>query len=351
MATPIIGIIDNILGGGAAQLAAVVNSGAKWTREAIGWDGTDGTGTWLTESYFTTPQSGRGWVLSYDTMMLDCAENGITVLPILHGDWPVPSSTTNFASFAAVVVARYGTGGSFWTAHPAYAAFAPVWFEVWNEPYATWWDPMPDVAHYAALYKATVIAGRAANANVKFLCAACNDYSVDGENWTNWVDDLYTAVPDLNDYLDGYATHPYGNGNVDVYAVDNVNTWFQIENIHDKFVSHGATTQKEWLTEVGWSTWPLDPPVNADLDLTDDRYTDTTQASNLAVMDDYCRTLWDDFVAAYFIYTLEDSPVADPNAKEDWLGLIHDGIPKSAYSIFTAAVSAEQLPYWGVRAA
>ena len=29
-------------------------------------------------------------------------------------------------------------------------------------------------------------------------------------NWQWWTDALYQAVPDLNNYFDGVAVHPYG---------------------------------------------------------------------------------------------------------------------------------------------
>jgi hypothetical protein len=327
----LIGVITNAGGGGIVKLARLANAGIHHTREDIGFDGTDGTGTWLTEAYWTEVQTGMA--LSYDDLFYEAAIRGIIILPVVTGAWPVPADATDYAAFMAVVVARYGPGGTFWLANMDIIAYAQDYFEVWNEPYATWWVEMPSAVNYAALYIAAVTAGRATNASAKFICAACRDYSVDGGiNWTEWVTDLYTAEPTLNTYLDAYSVHPYGIGAFDWDTGNNSQMIPQVEDVYGKFVANGATTQKMWITEVGWSTYPKGPPENTDPN--DDQFTEAEQATNLDGTLGLIQNTWADFVAAVYVYAMEDQVGADPNVKEGWYGITDStGGPKPAFYI------------------
>src|SRR5581483_8806980 len=86
--------------------------------------------------------------------LLDYSAAWARVQPnVLHSP---PRSAAAFAQFAAAFAARYGQGGSFWSAHPEIPALPVRTYEVWNEPdNAQFWQPQPDAAAYADLYLAT----------------------------------------------------------------------------------------------------------------------------------------------------------------------------------------------------
>ena len=106
---------------------------------------------------------------------------------------------------------RYGPHGSFWTSHPTLTKTPITTFELWNEPYYDNGDNGDyNPGRYARLVKAAGAAGHAADPSAKFLIAAENQCALVSGTWVWWIDALYQAVPDLNNYFDGVAVHPYG---------------------------------------------------------------------------------------------------------------------------------------------
>lgn len=123
------------------------------------------------------------------------------------------------------------------------------WYEILNEPYLAGTGGAggnADPAGYAAVYKAAVIAGRAADPRAKFLCAGAPD--VFTGSWQPWVDAMFAAVPDLDDYIDGWTFHPYGL--TDGTAHDVGGGWQLIPYIRDAFLGQGSN-KPCWITEVG----------------------------------------------------------------------------------------------------
>ncbi len=318
---PLVGVIVNGAGGGSAALDKAAAAGARWVREDLSWRAVE-------------PMKGkRDWAL-YDALFLRAAERGIRVLPILEqvpawagatSNWYMPSDPALFAAFVADVTARYGPGGALWLAHPDLAAFAPVYFEVWNEPWLPFFSsPVVDPARYARLFRAAAAAGKAANSQARFIVSAEWQYHAQNGSWRKWVDDMYAAVPDLNSYADAYSTHPYGNGSIDNWTPGNGDAFQtrRLEIVHDNFVSHGAGDKKMWITEVGWSTCSGG----------DNCYSEAAQQQNLARFDELARSSWSSFVAATFYYRLVDLNGADRANKELWFGAIRaDGSAKPAY--------------------
>ena len=323
----IVGTVVNAAGGGGAALDQATSVGARWIREDLSWPAVE-------------PTRGHQDWSAYDNLFLTAAQRGIHILPIIDEiptwssggttTWMMPANPTAFATFAGQVAARYGPGGTFWQAHSSYGQYAPVYFEIWNEPWYSFFSSPVDPARYARMFKAAAVAGHTANPAARFIIAAEWQYSTDGQSWHNWVDDMYTAVPDLNSYFDAYSTHPYGNGSVDNWTPGNGDAFEtrRLEVIHDTFVAHGAADKKMWVTEVGWSTGT-----------TDKCYDEADQAANLARFDQLARTKWT-YVAAVFYFALSDHGPLDTQNKEYWFGVIrHDGSHKPAYDVLAAALS------------
>jgi hypothetical protein len=305
-----------------ARQDSVAPSGAKWLREQFDWR-------------VIEPASGQFDWSRYDQLELTSAQRGFTVLPVLMStpSWAgptwntIPSDPSAYADFVAHVTARYGPGGSFWTAHPELAAKAPQYFELWNEPYYPQFsDNRIDPGRYARLVKAAAGAGRAANAQAKFVMASETDVQPTGSSgWVSWTDAMYAAVPDLNSYFDAVAVHPYSKA----YAPDAptngyIHDKFQrISTIHDHFADHGGAAKPFWLTEIGWST------------CSDTTYcvSEATQAAYTSKLFALTQSTYT-FVQAVFLYRSSDLGPTGSADPEQAFGLTHeDGSAKPVWNV------------------
>jgi hypothetical protein len=336
----IIGLNADVSGWGGAStqpyLAQVVSqTHTKWLREDFRWDQIE-------------PSSGQFDFSYYDHFMLLAAQAGEHVLPVLY-DTPawagathdtIPSDPSAYAQYVAAVVGRYGTDGSFWKQYPSLSGSAIQTWEIWNEPYYSTGDNGDyDPGNYARLVKAADIAGRAADPNAQFLLASEMQSAQDANgNWQWWTDALYQAVPDLNNYFDGVAVHPYGTNTTTLnpepagQPYNNYNSMQRIQDIHQQFINHGAADKPFWITEIGWSTCTNNPEC----------VTPAQQATNLTNLFTDLHGSWSKWVQAAFIYEYSDG--ANPTGNtEDGYGLTtNTNTPKPALAIFQtqAALSA-----------
>jgi Glycosyl hydrolases family 39 len=327
----IVGLDAGTAGWGGASTSGrldqvISQTETKWLREEFLWSTIE-------------PQPGVFDFSYYDHYMLLAAERGEHILPTLYdtpswaGATPetIPADPTAYAQYVAAVVARYGPNGSFWTQYPTLKSSAIQTFELWNEPYYDSGDNNDyDPGRYARLVKAAGIAGHAADPNAKFLLAAEMQSGRDAQgNWQWWVDALYQAVPDLNNYFDAVAIHNYGTDTTNLNPIipgqpyPNYDKIRRIEDIHQLFLNHGATNKPFWITEIGWSTCTDSPTC----------VTNTQQATNLTTLFNYLHTTWKSYVQAAFVYRYDD--LSNPTTTGGGYGLTHlDGTPKPALTIF-----------------
>lgn len=272
-----------------------------------------------------------------DAIILRAAQYGLRILPILdttpawtgHALWSLDFVPAQFAAFVARAVARYGPGGTFWRIHPALAQYAPVWFEIWNEPYQPAFSAgRPDPAAYARIVQAAAIAARRADPSVKLLIEADLGYFLNGR-YTDWVDAMYAAVPDLNRSFDGVAVHPYSSvglapddeSSSDPLAYESD----RVTAIHAAFGRHGAFARPFWITEVGW---PTCTGYSACV-------TEAEQQAYLNELVDLVRTQWRSFITTVIVYELEDGYPGSDTADQLSYGLLqYGGAPKPAWSTF-----------------
>lgn len=323
----IVGVIANTLGDGAlgpmnAAQHKVDELGVHWIREELDWPAAEPT---------------RGhyqWGL-FDLLFAHAAEHHLHVLPMLLGvpRWAgtesleIPRDPHLFAGFAAALVARYGPGGTFWASHPHLdPAYAPRWFELWNEPYTTTYSTGGvDPGAYARLIVATTRAARAANPRTRWLIAADLLYDGTSGGSDNWLDALYAAEPDLNRYFDGVAVHPYSYlpPTAGPRAGPLEDRFARIGAIEDILRRHGAGEKPMWLTELGWSTCDVRPACTSQHD----------QAQWLADAFTLVRTRYARFVRALFVYHMDDFATASGD-REDHYGLTDvGGAHKPAWSV------------------
>jgi hypothetical protein len=317
-----IGLNANTQGWGpdAGQQQDIVrSSGAKYLREELDWDRIE-------------PQNDQWSWSRYDSLMLSAAQRGLTILPLLMSvpgwagsSWDtVPSDPTEYSEYVAKVVARYGPDGDFWRAHPDLAQYAPDYFEIWNEPYlGVFAAGDTDPGRYARLVKAASTAGRAANPKAKFLIEADTTATDNFSTYYAWIDGMYAAVPNLGDYFDAVAVHPYGDGTPDTYTPGWSRWQFRrIEEIKAKLASHGDGGKHLWITEVGWTTCPSNSGC----------VSEAQQAANVTKMFDMIHADYGSLVDAVFLYGFHDLNPGTPTDKEQWFGFIRrDGSFKPAW--------------------
>jgi hypothetical protein len=312
----------------------VAATGADWLREEFDWS-------------VIEPRNNQWDWSRYDRVLTEASVRGMHVLPLLidtpgwaGATWDtIPSDPSDFAQYAGKVVERYGPGGIFWQQHPELdSSVAPEYFEIWNEPFlGVFSNGDADPAKYARLVRAAARAGHATNPNAKYILAADISATDDWSSWHAWIDPMYKAVPDLGNYFDAVAVHPYAAEDPDQWHPGtDLARWEtpRIEQIRREFVSHGDGEKHIWVTEMGWSTCTGDPHC----------VTERQQADYLARFFQQVTTQWSSYVDAVFVYHLNDLGAngGDPNDKEDWFGLTrHDGSKKPAYRVIQQVTAAQ----------
>jgi hypothetical protein len=312
-----LGLVANTLGYGTAmgrEQELIRRSGATWLREEIEWS-------------LVEPRRGARRWRPYDRLFAAAAARHLRMLPLLSDtpSWAqtpnrrLPTRTAAYGAYVRDAVARYGPGGTFWRAHPRYdATLAPVWFELWNEPYLV--GPVVDgqlaADRYAALLRAGIKGGRHASAKARFLIAL--DTSAAGHPGVaeRWLGRLVQADPEILRRADGIAAHPYNIGlGLEENALDELEVALQARE---------ASSLPIWVTEIGWSTC-----VGVGGCVSEQR-----QARNLTAFLGMVRARYAGRVQAVFVYRLRDLLVTRDFAREGAFGLLHaDGRRKPAWSV------------------
>lgn len=252
------GVVTNIQGWGVSAMPQIASEmttlGVNWAREDLSWAATE-------------PEKGVYNWSGFDQMVAAAKTDGITILPLVGyaPSWTSPSNATEYAAFVKAAVERYGPGTS----------ANLQWWELWNEPYDAyaWSGHTPEPEAYAKDVLAAAQAARAVSSSVKLLVAAdYNDSPQAGGTtpWqTSWIDDMFTAVPSLGQWINGVAVHPYGDDPSLPLAQpegwkDTKGEWaFQrIDMVRQKFLAHGVNVPF-WITEDGWSTWEVSEATQA----------------------------------------------------------------------------------------
>jgi hypothetical protein len=266
-------------------------------------------------------------------MFTKAAQHDITILPILmdspswaeSSEMVLPTSPANYADYVAHVVARYGPHGTFWTSNPSLPYRPAQYFEIWNEPY---WINFAaggsNPSTYAKMYKAAVVAGRAANPDAKYLISADLTGYASSSTQVEWIDAMYTAVPDLSNYIDGVAVHPYSQPRgPDVYSYGARWDFRRVADIRNKFLNHNSD-KPFWLTEIGWPTCPSASSC----------VSESNQAAYTQRMIDILKTDYSSFVRAVVLYNYHDSTSPSPTNAENYFGLLRpDGTPKPSWTV------------------
>jgi hypothetical protein len=302
------------------DIKKLTSIGITWSRMEIDWDRVE-------------PSPGKFDFSWNDQWVAAGARNGMTVLPELmnppgwaSGGWNVmPTDLNAWGNYVAHVVQHYGPGGDFWTKNPSLPYHPMTYFEVWNEPYITMFvNGNSNPQQYARLFKAAATAGKAANPQAKFLVEADTTGELMNGGYVEFIDNMYSAVPDLGSWIDGVAVHPYSQPRAPDYTAGDMRWNFRrIEDVHNRFLAHG-TNKPFWITEIGWPTCSNTYAC----------VSESTSATYTGRMFDIIKSEYKDWVQSVFLYNFRDPSSQDPSNMEDYFGLLRgDGSQKPVWNV------------------
>jgi hypothetical protein len=228
----------------SGQLAALHATGATVARSDAFWEAAEPR----------APVAGQhryDWSFS-DRVAGALAAQGLTWLPIIdytapwaasvaRQDHSPPRSDADYAAYAGAFAARYGSGGTFWRAHPGVSPRPVTAIEIWNEPdNPEFWVPHPDAAGYAQLYLAARAAIDDAQPGIRVLVGGLTNAGA-------FLPAMAQAAPELRGHVDGVGIHPYGTPAVVVSRV---------RGARAALVRLGMGAVPLYITEFGWTTRP-----------------------------------------------------------------------------------------------
>jgi hypothetical protein len=256
------------------------------------------------------------------------ASRGVTILPLINTN-PVPATDAARQAFAELVrahVQRYGPRGSFWAQNPDLdRSLAPDVFEVMNEPYIEFLGGPYNPAGYAALVKRTAELVRPVDPTVRLAMATATTFFGGSRSGAPWLSALYEAVPNLNDYFDVAAVHPYAH-NPDTCDPNYRWCFRQIEVVKAMLDSRGAAAKRIYITELGNNTGGASSHTEAEQAQYLQRYVDLSKGYG--------------YVEALLYYSYRDH-CTDSSNKECWFGVLrHDWSRKPAFDVLRRAATA-----------
>jgi hypothetical protein len=294
--------------------------GVEWVREEIPWG-------------VVEPQRGSFSWARTDAMMAAASHAGVNVLGILAYSAPWASSDPSgagnnkypprdpgdYARYAAAVVARYGAGGSFWSARPDLQARPLTAVEIWNEPWGYWfWKPNPSPGAYALLARRAAEAINAVNPSVTILIPGdVLQVRTDGAI-VDWLRNVRAADPGLTGLVDAYSVHPYPDPRTNGPYQDRSDPRWDYRRV--MLTRQIDSSLPIWITEVGWSTAS-----------TSDSVSEATQATYVEGAVNRALSDWGAYVQRIFVYSFDKDSgnVAD---REGYYGLRRrDGSAKPAW--------------------
>jgi hypothetical protein len=287
-------------------VAGVQDLGAQWTRITISWSDIE-----TAKGVYETAH--------YDNAINRAADSGAKIVATVFSspswasgqsdpDSP-PLDPADYADFMRWAATRWGDKIDAW--------------EIWNgQNSLDFWSTGPDAAQYAELLKSAYPATKLVDptAQVVFGGVSGNDY--------RFLEEAYAAAPDLGDYYDVMATHPYTPGNPpeemwkDAQDRPHELSFSSYREVREVMLANGDD-KPLWFTEFGWSTntatWGVSTTEQAEY---------LTRALRCVEQDPYVE------VAIWYLYR-NHYWAKNANTWEDQLGLVYTNFsPKPAYDAF-----------------
>jgi len=214
-----------------------------------------------------------------DPVVAGAAENGMEMLPFVYGtpQWavgdclgleplqcqripPLASEEAKRAwqDFNRDLVARYGPDGTFWSddSDEYDPPKVPITqWQVWNEPSSqSFFQPETDPGKYAELVRLTHEAITEEDPKAEIVLAGLfrtPQKNADGGGPAEYLRDLYAADPEVGDFFDTVALHPYASN------LDQIDQLF--EQVLPVLEDAGEGDKPIWVSELGWSSAEPEP--------------------------------------------------------------------------------------------
>jgi hypothetical protein len=204
---------------------------------------------------------------AYDEMVAELARHHMTMVPILF-DPPLryttrppqgpyaqmypPKRFTQFASFAARVVRRYGRDGTFWRSNPRVPYYPVQAWQIWNEPnLKIYWGGAPNACAYSRMLRLTYAAIKKVSRSATVVMAGepyATQYSV--------ASSFYTALYKCGarKAFDVLALHDY--------APNPPEALLRLQIVRGIMNAFHDQSKPIWVTEVGWASSGPPPPYS-----------------------------------------------------------------------------------------
>lgn len=254
------------------------------------------------------------------------AANGIRVAPLaeFYGAVPTPAQAQNLGSWAR----SFGPGGSFWNNHPG-GQFAIRTIEFGNETASgEQYGIHKGEAAYTRLAQTYAIRFKEAGEAIEAGGVHVGLLAQEDDETGDWINGMYSAVPNLTKWVAGWEIHPYGG---EGYNRD------RLALLISQTAAHGGSAIPIDATEWGVSTdngacvnfnEGLNPCMTYEEAARELRFTISWIASTLGSR-----------LGDFFVYQTGDQDL--PGQSNDWQGyfgvLQHNLAPKGPY---TAEVEA-----------
>jgi hypothetical protein len=271
------------------------------------------------------PRPGQRDWSAQDAAVADSALRGLATLGILDYSAPwanaagneyAPPDPDQFAAFAEAAAAHFKGRVAAW--------------EIWNEENLgfRFWQPAEDPAAYASLLAKAYPAVKRGDPQATVVLGGLNWQSLN-EPTETFLEDAFTARPDLASFFDAVGLHPYPDYPPQLAPEAATATvrplGLRLARVRALLDYYGARPRALWVTELGW-------PVYGSVDEAGQaRFTVRACVEALAAGAD-----------RVFVYTLDDGP--DPTAfpPEDAFGLRrNDGTLKPAFTSLTALIAQD----------
>ena len=325
---PVVGIAGTLRWRAGQNLEDTVvrlrRAGAQFSREDFSWSRVESA-------------PGRYDWSHLDEMMGASARNGLRIVAIPNNPpkWVSASDRDHtpplagdaraaYIRFVRAAIGRYGTNGTFWGEHPDLPHLPIVHWDMWNEPYISlFWAPSPNAGAYARFFRDVVSQSESVDPAARFM--------LETDSQTEWVDQMFAAVPDLARYADLVSVHPYTGDTPPEACGASVQErrghLCRLLDVRAALDRHGAERAPMWITEVGYSTAPQGRKT----------VSEDAEARHVHTIFNLLRK-WD-VVEGMIWYTYQTSE-QNPAEREDFFGLVRsDGSPKPAWDAF-----AEEAP-------
>lgn len=254
------------------QFQRLQKGGVKSMRIALDW---------------TSLQPSKGATIDWagiDVMVERGAKHDIEMLPFLTGapKWAVPSifvpgdpnakapahlpaagaGATAWSSFVKAAVARYGSTGSFWAENPGVPKRPIKVWQIWNEQNFKYFVAKPNPAEYGRLVKLSYSAIKSVDPAGQVLLGGLFSYPKGCAKEkrpksicaTEFLEQMYKKTPGIKNKFSAVALHPYTG------RYQELN--YYVQEFRDVLVRSKDPGKGIWITELGWSSKPVDPTRN-----------------------------------------------------------------------------------------